>query len=234
MGGAARHAAARHAGGARPCRLGSSRAGAVARCWASTAGCWRVVLTVLAGVAPLHAASATTRSRRSAPSSSRRCSTAYGWPSWRSRRRRSILIARRPRLGFRANVWNIGAEGQYIIGALAGGGVALAVLRQRRRLDRCPLMMLAGIARRHGLGRDPGLPRPLRRQRDPDQPDADLCRARCSSSSGRRPVEGPGGLRLPADARCSPTPTAADLIAGARGSSRRRASRSSPSPSPGS
>ena len=28
-------------------------------------------------------------------------------------------------LGFRANVWNIGAEGQYTMGALAGGGLAL-------------------------------------------------------------------------------------------------------------
>jgi len=29
-------------------------------------------------------------------------------------------------VGFRANVWNIGAEGQLLIGALAAGGVALA------------------------------------------------------------------------------------------------------------
>src|SRR5262245_42081686 len=28
-------------------------------------------------------------------------------------------------VGFRANVWNIGAEGQYILGAVAGAGVAL-------------------------------------------------------------------------------------------------------------
>ena len=28
-------------------------------------------------------------------------------------------------VGFRANVWNIGAEGQLLIGALVGGGVAL-------------------------------------------------------------------------------------------------------------
>src|SRR6202044_698505 len=28
-------------------------------------------------------------------------------------------------LGFRANVWNIGAEGQLTMGAIAGGGVAL-------------------------------------------------------------------------------------------------------------
>ena len=30
-------------------------------------------------------------------------------------------------LGFRANVWNIGAEGQFTLGALCGGGVALAL-----------------------------------------------------------------------------------------------------------
>lgn len=29
-------------------------------------------------------------------------------------------------IGFRANIWNIGAEGQLIVGALAGGGLALA------------------------------------------------------------------------------------------------------------
>ena len=37
-----------------------------------------------------------------------------------------IIIAVGLSFGFRANVWNIGAEGQYIMGALAGTGVALA------------------------------------------------------------------------------------------------------------
>lgn len=37
-----------------------------------------------------------------------------------------ILIATGLSIGFRANVWNIGAEGQYIVGGLAGTGVALA------------------------------------------------------------------------------------------------------------
>lgn len=37
-----------------------------------------------------------------------------------------IIIALGLSVGNRANVWNIGAEGQYIIGALAGAGVALA------------------------------------------------------------------------------------------------------------
>jgi simple sugar transport system permease protein len=38
-----------------------------------------------------------------------------------------ILIAMGLAMGFRAGVWNIGAEGQYIIGALAGAGTALAL-----------------------------------------------------------------------------------------------------------
>src|SRR5215470_15057397 len=36
-----------------------------------------------------------------------------------------MLIAVGLAVGFRANVWNIGAEGQFIAGAIAGSGVAL-------------------------------------------------------------------------------------------------------------
>lgn len=36
-----------------------------------------------------------------------------------------ILIAIGLTIGFKANVWNIGAEGQYVMGAILGGGVAL-------------------------------------------------------------------------------------------------------------
>ena len=36
-----------------------------------------------------------------------------------------MLIAIGLAVGFRANVWNIGAEGQFIVGAIAGGGIAL-------------------------------------------------------------------------------------------------------------
>ena len=38
-----------------------------------------------------------------------------------------ILIAIGLSMGFRAGIWNIGAEGQYIVGALFGAGFALAV-----------------------------------------------------------------------------------------------------------
>lgn len=56
-----------------------------------------------------------------------------------------ILIASGLALGFRGGVWNIGAEGQFTIGALAGGAVALAVY-PATGWWLLPLMSLAGIA----------------------------------------------------------------------------------------
>jgi simple sugar transport system permease protein len=56
-----------------------------------------------------------------------------------------ILIATGLAIGFRAGVWNIGAEGQFTIGALAGGGLALA-LYPAGGAWLLPLMALAGIA----------------------------------------------------------------------------------------
>ncbi|MCW6509029.1 ABC transporter permease [Lichenifustis flavocetrariae] len=47
--------------------------------------------------------------------------------------------------GFRANVWNIGAEGQLMMGAIAGGGVALAFYG-REGWWILPLMSLAAVA----------------------------------------------------------------------------------------
>ncbi|RKF13792.1 ABC transporter permease [Roseovarius spongiae] len=54
-----------------------------------------------------------------------------------------ILIAIGLSLGFRAGIWNIGAEGQYIIGALCGAGVALAAYPSESWLI-FPGMVLAG------------------------------------------------------------------------------------------
>lgn len=48
-------------------------------------------------------------------------------------------------IGFRANVWNIGAEGQLTMGALAGGGVALAC-HGSGGWWLLPAMLAAGIA----------------------------------------------------------------------------------------
>lgn len=55
-----------------------------------------------------------------------------------------ILIATGLAVGFRAGVWNIGAEGQLTLGALAGGSVALLFWNQAGWYV-LPLMMLAGV-----------------------------------------------------------------------------------------
>ena len=82
--------------------------------------------------------------------------------------------------------------------------------RDRGRRRRAPVLGPGGLldpapdvprrhARRHGLRRDPGVPQdPARRQRDPDQPDADLRRDPVPQHAGLRALEGPPGLRLPA------------------------------------
>jgi simple sugar transport system permease protein len=54
-----------------------------------------------------------------------------------------ILIAIGLSLGFRAGIWNIGAEGQYIIGALCGAGVGLAFYPMEAWFI-FPLMVIAG------------------------------------------------------------------------------------------
>jgi simple sugar transport system permease protein len=56
-----------------------------------------------------------------------------------------VLIAIGLSLGFRAGVWNIGAEGQYIVGALCGAGVALTLYPTESVLI-FPAMILAGLA----------------------------------------------------------------------------------------
>ncbi|MEQ9039871.1 MAG: ABC transporter permease [Silicimonas sp.] len=55
-----------------------------------------------------------------------------------------ILIAVGLALGFRAGIWNIGAEGQYIMGALFGAAVGLAFYPMEARWLIFPLMILAG------------------------------------------------------------------------------------------
>ena len=55
-----------------------------------------------------------------------------------------VLIGIGLAFGFRANVWNIGAEGQLTIGAILGGGVGLAFWDSENVLL-LPAMMIAGI-----------------------------------------------------------------------------------------
>ena len=54
-----------------------------------------------------------------------------------------VLIAIGLSLGFRAGIWNIGAEGQYIVGAICGAALGLAVYPTENRLI-FPAMVIAG------------------------------------------------------------------------------------------
>ena len=54
-----------------------------------------------------------------------------------------VLIAIGLSFGFRAGIWNIGAEGQYIVGAICGAAAGLAFYPAETRLI-FPLMVLAG------------------------------------------------------------------------------------------
>jgi hypothetical protein len=107
-----------------------------------------------------------------------------------------VLIGLGLAVCFRSNVWNIGAEGQFVLGALAGGWVAMQA-GPDTSAGSCahPAGRRAG---RHGLGGIAPAARPLQRQRDPGQPDAGL-RGGGAGLAGLRPLEGPGRLQLPAD-----------------------------------
>ncbi len=54
-----------------------------------------------------------------------------------------VLIAIGLALGFRAGIWNIGAEGQYVVGAICGAGAALAFY-PLEAIWIFPLMIIAG------------------------------------------------------------------------------------------
>jgi ABC-type uncharacterized transport system permease subunit len=69
----------------------------------------------------------------------------YKWQDLAVKAAPLIIIAVGLAIAYRANVWNIGAEGQYIVGAVAGTGVALAT-HSMSGWWILPLMMLAGMA----------------------------------------------------------------------------------------
>lgn len=72
-------------------------------------------------------------------------STSYGISELAVKATPLILIGVALALGFKAGVWNIGAEGQLTIGGLCGGAVGLYFYGQEG-FHILPLMLLAGIA----------------------------------------------------------------------------------------
>ncbi|MGN6489056.1 MAG: ABC transporter permease [Devosia sp.] len=69
----------------------------------------------------------------------------YKWQDLAVKAAPLIIIGVGLALAYRANVWNIGAEGQYIVGAIAGTGVGI-LTNDMTGWWIMPLMMLAGAA----------------------------------------------------------------------------------------
>jgi len=68
----------------------------------------------------------------------------YKWPDVATKAAPLILIALGLTLGNRAKIWNIGAEGQYLLGAVGGAGVAM-LTQDYTGWWIIPLMILVGI-----------------------------------------------------------------------------------------
>ena len=68
----------------------------------------------------------------------------YGWGELGVKATPLVLIAMALSIGFRAGVWNIGAEGQLTLGAICGGGVALW-FHDIEGFWLLPLMVICGI-----------------------------------------------------------------------------------------
>ena len=69
----------------------------------------------------------------------------YKWQDLAVKAAPLVIIALGLSIGNRANVWNIGAEGQYVIGALCAAGVGIA-MGGVGGVAVITLMILAGIA----------------------------------------------------------------------------------------
>jgi general nucleoside transport system permease protein len=69
--------------------------------------------------------------------------SAYAWGELMVKATPLLIIALGLAVCFRSNVWNIGAEGQFVIGALAAGGVALLADKETSRWI-VLLILLAG------------------------------------------------------------------------------------------
>ncbi|MFI5012735.1 MAG: ABC transporter permease [Hyphomicrobiales bacterium] len=67
------------------------------------------------------------------------------WPDIAVKASPLVMIATGLAIGFRANVWNIGAEGQYVLGAISGTGVGLATYGMESWWV-LPAMLIAGAA----------------------------------------------------------------------------------------
>jgi ABC-type uncharacterized transport system permease subunit len=116
----------------------------------------------------------------------------YAWGELLLKATPLLLIGLGLSLCFRSNVWNIGAEGQFIFGAVTcrHGGACMADADSSRWI--VLLVLLAGTAGGMAWGGGGGLvARSLSCQRNSGEPDAGVRGRAISGLYGQRPAEGP-------------------------------------------
>ncbi len=112
-----------------------------------------------------------------------------------------ILIAVGLAVGFRAGVYNIGGEGQLILGVIGAGWLALT-FGPSGPAWLLPAMITAGALCGAAFAANPALLRTrFNANEDPHKPDAELCRAAVAELADLRPMARSGGLQLPQSAR---------------------------------
>ncbi len=105
-----------------------------------------------------------------------------------------VLIAIGLAFGFRAGIWNIGAEGQYIVGAMSARLWALPFTRLKAALI-FPLMVSGRRLWRLDLGDDPrGFEGEIRHERDPCVAHAGLCGRAIAGLDGVGLLRNPEGI----------------------------------------
>ena len=106
---------------------------------------------------PVLAAGQESDRRRSTCSSSKPVDTVYGIGELLLKASPLMLIAVGLAVGYRANVWNIGAEGQLTHGRDLRRRRRARAARQSNRALVLPLMLVAGVAGGMAVGGDPGM-----------------------------------------------------------------------------
>ncbi len=123
-----------------------------------------------------------------------------------------VLIAIGLSFGFRAGVWNIGAEGQYIIGAICGAAVGLAFYPMEARWLIFPLMVLAGALGGWAWAMIPGI---LRTRFGTNEILVSLMLVYVAeqllASMALGPLRNPDGMGFPGSRNLSQYPSAANL-----------------------
>ena len=102
-----------------------------------------------------------------------------------------LLVAAGLIIAFRAGIWNLGVDGQFLLAAVVTAALAPELVGTLGRYPTIAVCLMVAAARRRGLVADPGLPEgALRRQRDHHHADDELSRHQLRQRAHQDPLQG--------------------------------------------